>query len=142
LFVLTIAATVSLLPSLLPASQPGPTGALSATSDRIAQEVVTNETTAVPGEATGLDADGMKQLATLSESQLRDRFAIRTTWQVNLTVESLDGSRVVTDAGGTPLTAGSTYDGDSGAEEIRIVTVNNDTYAGCTPACRLVVRVW
>jgi hypothetical protein len=142
LFVLTITATVSLLPSLIPTGQDGPSGAVSAATDRVAQDVLTNGTTATARDGNTLDPRGVQQVGNLSDEQLQRWFALRTTWQVNVTVTTLDGGSFVADGDGSPLTAGATYRDQAGGEAVRIVTLSNDSYADCTPACRLVVRVW
>lgn len=142
LFVLTITATVSLLPSLVPTGQDAPSGAVSATTDRVARDIVANETTGTGSEEHALDPGGLQSLAALSADELEQWFGIRTTWQVNVTVTTLEGNSFVTAANTSPLTAGSPYRGQPGGEAVRIVTLSNDSYADCTPACRLVVRVW
>jgi hypothetical protein len=142
LFVLTITATVSLLPSLIPTGQDGPSGAVTAATDRVAQDVLTNGTTSTARDGNTLDPEGLQSLETLSDEELQRWFALRTTWQVNVTVTTLDGESFVADGDASPLAAGSTYRGQAGGEAVRIVTLSNDSYADCTPACRLVVRVW
>ncbi len=142
LFVLTITATVSLFPSLVPTGQEDLSGAVSAATDRVAQDIVVNETTGAASDDPVIDPEGVQSLGTLSQEDLEQWFALRTTWQINVTVTALDGETFVTAENTSPLTAGATYRGQSGGEAVRIVTLSNDSYAGCTPACRLVVRVW
>lgn len=140
-FVLAVTAAVTLFPSLVSTYGSGPSEELTATVDQVSESIVQNQSAS--GRTTELDPAGLAELDTLNASELRDRFALRETTQVNVTVQTSDGSAFVTDGGGDPVTAGESYRRDGeGARDIRIVTLTNDSYAGCAQGCRLVVRVW
>lgn len=140
-FVLTVAAAVTLFPSLVTTFGSGPSGELTATADRVSESIVQNQS--APGRATELDPSELAELSALNESELGERFALRQTTQLNVTLQTSDGSAFVTDAGGDPVTVGESYNRASGgAEDVRIVTLANDSYIGCATGCRLVVRVW
>jgi hypothetical protein len=140
-FVLTVTAAVTFFPSLVSTYGSGPGGELTVTVDRVSGSIVQNQS--APGRATELDPAGLEQLETLNASELRDRFALRETTQLNVTVRTSDGSAFVTNGGGDPITVGESYRrGREGAQDIRIVTLTNDSYVGCAQGCRLVVRAW
>jgi hypothetical protein len=140
-FVLTVTAAVTLFPSLVSTYGGGPSEEFTATVDRVSESIVRNQSAS--GRTAELDPAGLAELDALNTSELRERFALRETTQVNVTLRTSDGSAFVTDGGGNPVTAGEPYRrGREGAQEIRIVTLSNDTYAGCAQGCRLVVRVW
>jgi len=139
-FVLTVTAAVTLFPSLVTTFGSGPSEDLTATADRVSEQIVQNHS--VPGQAVELDPAGLEQLEGLNESELRERFALRETTQLNVTLQTSDGSAFVTDAGGDPVAAGDAGRPSRVAENVRIVTLANDSYVGCAAGCRLVVRVW
>jgi hypothetical protein len=140
-FVLTVATAVTFFPSLISTHGDGPSGEFTATVDRVSERIVQNQS--VSGQTTELDPAGLAELEALNTSELRERFALRETTQLNVTVRTSDGSAFVTDENGDPVTVGAPYGrGQEGAQEIRIVTLGDDSYAGCAHGCRLVVRVW
>jgi hypothetical protein len=64
------------------------------------------------------------------------------SWRyVNLAVTTLNGWQIVTNPSGSPLTVGATAAGEGPTTTARVVQVSREDI-DCTPACRLVVRVW
>lgn len=138
-FVLTLAVVLGLLPSVLAPFQ-SEAGAADATqAGRISDRLVTN--LSVAGAPNVLNATELSAVMERDDSELRTRYGLASHRHVNLTLSSLNGSIVLTNATGTPLTGGGTLEGEGAVSAARIVSLDNRTY-GCTPACRLVVRVW
>lgn len=73
-----------------------------------------------------------------SNDQLRQRWGLDNSTNFNITVETLDGDRLVT-AGGVALTAGTTHHNRTTGSVTRIVTMSDGT---CDPSCRLTIRTW
>ncbi|MFC7197062.1 hypothetical protein ACFQL4_24475 [Halosimplex aquaticum] len=105
-------------------------------SDRIATTVVQNLTTGrQPNE---LHAGRLSAMLALSESELRTRWGLQGSAQFNVTLTTLNGSRIVSH-GGSKLAAGPRYQGNAAGTTARIVTLGDGT---CRPGCRLAVRTW
>ncbi|QLH80610.1 DUF7287 family protein [Halosimplex pelagicum] len=106
-------------------------------SERISTALVQNLSTGrQPNE---LRADLLETALSRSETQLRTRWGLERSTQFNVTFTTLNGSRIVTDGGGTKLAAGSNYGGNAAGSTARIVQFDDGT---CRPACRLTVRTW
>ncbi|WP_415379662.1 hypothetical protein [Halosimplex sp. TS25] len=105
-------------------------------SDRIATTVVQNLTTGrQPNE---LDTERLSQTLDRSESELRTRWGLQRSAQFNVTLTTLNGSRIV-DHDGSKLATGARYEGNAAGSTARIVTLGEGT---CQPGCRLAVRTW
>ena len=105
-------------------------------SERVATTVVQNLSTGQrPNE---LDSDTLSSTLARSESTLRTRWGLPQSSRLNVTLTTLNGSRIVSH-GGSKLTAGSPYQRNVAASTGRIVTLDDGP---CQPGCRLVVRAW
>ncbi|WP_459193393.1 DUF7287 family protein [Halosimplex sp. J119] len=105
-------------------------------SDRVATTLVQNLSTGrQPNE---LDADLLENTLTGSESALRTRWGIQQTAQFNVTLTTLNGSRIVSHDG-SKLAVGARYRGNAAGSTARIVTLDS---GACRPGCRLAVRAW
>ena len=137
-FVLTVAVVLGLLPSVLAPFQDGTGAADASISSRVADRVVDN--LSVAGSPNVLEADELATLLAKDENALRTRYGLKAAQYVNLTLQTLNGSRTLSD-GPTPLAAGATAASEDTVTTARIVRVSDPSIA-CQPACRLVVRVW
>lgn len=105
-------------------------------SERVATTVVQNLSTGQrPNE---LDSGELVATLARSEDDLRTRWGIPQSARLNVTLTTLNGSRIVSD-GGSKLTAGSPYQRNVAASTARVVTLDDGP---CRPGCRLVVRAW
>ena len=105
-------------------------------SERVATTVVQNLSTGQrPNE---LDSDELVATLARSEDDLRTRWGIPQSARLNVTLTTLNGSRIVSD-GGSKLTAGLPYQRNVAASTVRVVTLDDGP---CRPGCRLVVRAW
>lgn len=137
-FILSIGLVLGLLPSVV--APFGDESAVEKTqATQLAAEIPAN--LSVAGSRTRLDADNATALMGTDVDGLRSRFGLKSWRYVNLSLTTLNGSRVLTDAGGTRLTAGATAAGEDASSAARVVQLT-DPDIDCTPACRLVVRVW
>jgi hypothetical protein len=137
-FILAIGLVLGLLPSVV--APFGNEGAVEETqTGQLAAEIPAN--LSVAGSRTRLDTDNLTALMGTDVDGLRSRFGLKSWRYVNVSVTTLNGSRVLTDASGTPLTTGATAAGEDPSTAARVVQVSG-TNIDCTPACRLVVRVW
>lgn len=112
-------------------------GDKKAQADRVADQLVAN--TSVPGESNRLNATEIEGIVSADQEQLRDRFALPDTSWINVTVSTMNESRVVTSASGTTLASADGPGDNPAATSARVVTLSDDS---CPTACRLVVRVW
>ncbi|QLK25455.1 hypothetical protein HYG81_15405 [Natrinema zhouii] len=143
-FLLAIAFVFSFLPSIVTPFDSSVSGAETAQADRIVDRIVHNVSTDTPNE---LDSSDFNENYT--GTNLAAQLGLRANGpgsddtvydNVNVSVVSINGSVPVTDANGEKLAGGEHYSDQPAASAARIVTVNSpDT---CTPACRLIVRVW
>lgn len=141
-FVLTVAVVLGLLPSVVAPFQGGGGAADASLSTQVGDRVVS--TLSLDGAPNVLDGEEVSALMALDESDLRDRFGLRSHQYVNLTLQALNGSTVLTDgAGGTGAVqrAGASALGEDAVTAARVVQIDDPGF-DCRPACRLVVRVW
>jgi hypothetical protein len=138
-FIATITVIIALLPSFTTPFQSGVGGDSSAQADRVAQQIVSNLSSI--DEPNLLDGPRLEGVLALNRTQMENRFGLSEGTNVNVTVESLDGSALVRNGSGAALASSVTYSGTAAAATARIVRLSNGSYA-CSPACRLVVRIW
>lgn len=150
-FVLAIAFVFSFVPSIITPFSSSVGSGDAAQADRIAATAVDNLSTD-PDRPNHLDWDTFDATYNDTSSEdLVDVLGLRATGEgpidrVSISIETLNQSEDVGDR--TVATGGSTYDrGRAAASASRLVTIDLDGVAGadpedCTPACRLVVRVW
>lgn len=137
-FIVTLALVLTLLPSFVSPYQSDVAGQDTAQADRITQQIVSN--LSVEGEPNRLDLSAFRHLLGINDSAMSERYGIPDYQAVNITVSTMNGSAWIR-AGGTPLTSKESYDRENAATEVRIVTFDGST-ENCSPACRLLVRVW
>lgn len=137
-FILAVGLVLGLLPSVVAPVEDD--GAVEETrAAQLAAEIPAN--LSVAGSRTRLDAANLTALMGTDLEGLRTRFGLKSWRYVNLTLTTLNGSRIVTDPSGTPLVTGASAAGEDPRTAARVVQVSRPTI-DCTPACRLVVRVW
>ncbi|MFC6955137.1 DUF7287 family protein [Halorubellus litoreus] len=148
-FLLTVTFTFAFVPSTVTPFGSPVTDAIPAKSDRVAATVV--DTYAEDGSARTLDLDEMvgevigssDSGVTVSGTDIRNEFGLRTTAQVNVTIQTRSGDVVETnyDGGTYRLTGGDDYPSNQAAASttrvIRLPGVDD-----CKTGCLLVVRVW
>lgn len=137
IFVVVVFLALSFFPGLLNDFQSGSVGDHEAQADRISRQIVTNNT--VPGTENQLNATAIEGMMDQSEDDLRQRFGVNDTVNLNITLESLNGDYYINDT--RTLTSEPNYYDTTAGTSARIVTLSDDGY-GCSPACRLVVRAW
>ena len=141
-FFVTITFILGLLPSFVTPYQSDVAGQDTAQAERIAEQLVTN--VSVEGSPGRLNVSQLETILSLPGTDVATRYGLRDHRNVNITVNYLNGSGFVRNAtapGGINLTSSVTYEGQTSATAVRIVTLNNES-ATCSPACRLLVRVW
>jgi hypothetical protein len=137
-FVVTVALVLGLLPSVVAPLQAD--GDVSASQSlRTVDRIVDNLSLA--GSPNTLEAGNLSALLSGDERDLIERFGLPEYTHVNVTLTSLDGDRTVANGSGVALTAGPTAADESTVSAARIVDVTGDGTV-CSPACRLLVRVW
>jgi len=130
IFVLGFVLVLSLIPGLLTPFESAVGTDEQATADRVSSAIVSN--LSMPAQPNYLNQTAKKTLFDLSTADLENRFGIRSTTQLNVTLATLNGS-IQINATGEPATR------DEIAESIRIVSTDDPD---CEPACRLIVRTW
>jgi hypothetical protein len=136
LFIITVSAVLAGLLGFTSPLSAGVTSEDVSQSQRITTAMVQNLSTGrQPNE---LDATRLNTTLNRSEDQLRSRWGIEGTTSLNITVATLNGTRIV-ERDGVRLTVGSSYTNRSTATASRIVTLDDGS---CDPSCRLVVRSW
>jgi hypothetical protein len=138
-FLATVVAVVGLLPTLTAPYQSGVDGEDIAQADRVSQQLVSNLSTIE--EPNELDTSALEGLLALEDDALSDRYGLPRATSVNITLNTLDGTSYVRNATGAPLTSRQVYRQGTAASSARIVRLDASGHT-CTPACRLVVRVW
>jgi hypothetical protein len=141
-FVVTLAFVLGLMPSFVTPYQSDVAGQDTAQADRVAGHLVSN--LSVDGSPNRLNATAFEAVLDLPQEDVARRYGLREHKKVNLSLYRLNGSAFVfDDAGpsGVPMTSEVTYDAQSAATAVRIVTLDNES-ATCEPSCRLLVRVW
>lgn len=136
LFIVTVAAAVAGIFGFIGPASPGVSSDDVAQTERISTTMVQNLSTGrQPNE---LRADRLNSTLDQSLGTLRSRWGVETSANLNVTLVTLNGSRII-EWDGTKQTAGSAYAGHATGSTSRIVTLDDGT---CTPSCRLVVRAW
>jgi AraC-like DNA-binding protein len=130
IFLVAFMFVLSLFPGLLSPFQSSASGAERAQAEQVTTQILDNLSEG--SQPNHLDAAELATLGGDSEADLLDRFGLPTTANINLTVETLDGTRNI-------YASTNTVGDREVATAARIVTMDD---ARCEPACRLVVRVW
>lgn len=138
IFIVVVFVALTFFPNLLEDFQSNSIGDHEAQADRVARQIVTN--TAMPGTVNELDVTDLDSIMQENEDQLRGRYGLNGTVNLNITVESLNGDWYVNDSGNALKSQPGYFDTTAGTSA-RIVTLSDDGY-DCSPACRLVVRAW
>lgn len=133
---LVIVFVFGLFPSYLSPFTAGIGGDERAQADRAARTLVSN--LSVEAGTNRLDRGELRRVTGLTQSELQTRWGLPETAQLNVTVRTLDGGRIVTD-GGRPLAAGDPRTNRPAASATRIVTLD---HPACRQGCRLTVKVW
>lgn len=128
---------VGVLPTVLAPFDDTVGGDKAAQADRITERIVANSS--VDGEANLLDSGTLESVVMADQGKLRDRFTLPSTTRMNVTVTTMDGSRVVDTASGETLATAAGPGQRPAATSARIVRLSDES---CPTACRLVVRVW
>ncbi|QSG06539.1 DUF7287 family protein [Halapricum desulfuricans] len=127
-FLVVFIFVLSLFPGLLSPFQSATGGSERAQAEQVTTQMVENLSEG--SDLHHLNETRLWRVLDQSESDLRDRYGLPRTTNINITVETLSGEKTING------TDNSFYDREV-ATSARIVTVE-----GCSPACRLVVRVW
>lgn len=138
-FVLTVALVLGLLPTVVAPFQSDGEAVTATQATRVAGQVVGN--LSVESVPNTLSAENFSALLATNATELRDRYGLPEGRYVNLTVTALNGSQILTNATGTPATAGATAANEEASDAARVIRVNADGW-DCIPGCRLLVRVW
>lgn len=145
-FIVAVAFVFAFIPSMLTFTTADPGVKAAKQADRASASLIEDlGTVERPNELDGT-ATAEYFNTSGSEAALRRDLGLPNVSDINLTVRSLDGGRVlsVPNATGTDvrLAAGDRYPrGRPAAEVARVVTMADDADR-CDPACRLIVRVW
>ena len=136
LFIITVSAVLAGLLGFTTPLSAGVTDEDVSQSQRITTAMVQNLSTGrQPNE---LDAVRLNATLNRSVDRLRSRWGVETTTSLNVTLSTLNGTRIV-EREDVKLTAGSSYRNRSTATASRVVTLDD---GACDPSCRLVVRTW
>lgn len=143
IFLLAVLTVLAFVPSIFTPFT-APETAVDGQADR-ASTAVMGELT-VDGSSTTLSNSTTEIWFNTSQQQPTDDFAaslgLESYRDVNVTITRLDGSNAshVVELNNTNLTAGEPYDGEPSSTMVRIVRIPDSDE--CSPACRMVVRVW
>lgn len=130
-FLVAFVFVLSLFPGLLTPFQSTASGSERAQAQQVSTEILSNYS-AGP-QQNNLSAVRMNTLlSTSSEADLLDEFGLASSANINITVETLDGTANV-------FKSTNDVRNRELATSTRLVTLAD---ARCDPACRLVVRVW
>jgi len=127
----------TVVPSMLAPFETEAGGDVEAQAERVANTFVENAS--LPGQLNNLNISTVHDIAGTDQGALQQRYRLPETSQLNVTIETLNGSRIIESTAGTTLRAGSHIPGSDSATRSRIVTLSDGS---CHPACRLIVRVW
>ncbi|WP_323192320.1 hypothetical protein [Halostella sp. PRR32] len=139
IFLLTTAFVFAFIPSIFTPFDSEVEDSQVTQADRVASAFLDNYSVAdKPGT---LDVDRTEEFFGNGGDgdELRDRYDLPVTSQVNVTVRTPNGS-VTHQSGGVTLARGDDYSGQPAASTSRVVTFDDGSV--CDPSCRLVVRVW
>ena len=136
LFLITVAAVLAGLLGFTSPLTAGVSAEDISQSERVSTAMVGNHSTGrQPNE---LNASQLSTTMNQPVEQLRTRWGIERTTSLNVSLVTLNGTRIV-DRGGNELAVGASATNRSTATASRIVTLDDGT---CDPSCRLVVRTW
>lgn len=138
-FVLTVGLVLSLLPAAIAPFEATGDTVRGELASRIGEQLVSN--LSAVGEPNVLGVGSVPDLMDRNQTQLRHRFGLASVRYLNLTLTSLNGSRIIANASGTPMAAGPSAADEDVVAASRIVQPAGPDF-DCTPACRLLVRVW
>lgn len=138
-FVLTVAVVVGLLPSVVAPFEDTSRSVERTQAARVADQLVSNAT--VTGSENVLNATRLASGLDRNLSELRSHYGVEDFRHVNVSLTELNRTSVVANGTGAPQTAGASAVTEQAARAVRIVQVD-DPAVPCTPACRLIVRVW
>lgn len=126
-----------IMPSVLAPFDTETGGEKISQADRVSQHVITNSS--VPGRPNRLNVTRVETVADLDTDALRDRYGLPETASINISLRTLNGTKVVTSDSGITLGTSESTANNQVTTNARIVTLSDDS---CKPACRLVVGVW
>lgn len=136
LFIITMAMVLTALFGFLEPLSTGVDGEDVSETNRVSETVIQNLSSGdSPNELRAADVQSTMDRGI---SDLRERWGIPGTTRLNVTLTTMNGTRIV-ERGGTKLAVGQNHGADSVATSARIVTLSD---GACQPACRLVVRAW
>ncbi|PSP91789.1 hypothetical protein BRC78_03880, partial [Halobacteriales archaeon QH_8_68_33] len=131
LFLITVAAVLAGLLGFTSPLTAGVSAEDISQSERVSTAMVGNHSTGrQPNE---LDASQLSTTMNQPVEQLRTRWGIERTTSLNVSLVTLNGTRIV-DRGGNELAVGASATNRSTATASRIVTLDDGT---CDPSCRL-----
>lgn len=136
LFVLTVAAALTVMFGFLDPLSAGVTTEDVSQSERVSEAIVGNHST--ERQPNELRTERLATTLGQSPAALKVRWGVENSTNLNVSVETLNGSRIAGPPG-TSLAAGSSHAGRETATAARVVEFDESV---CDPACRLVVRVW
>jgi len=136
-FILTVIIALAVVPQFITPFQSSVGSDALSQSAGVARSMVEN--LSVDGRGNEFNVTALEGVMGQSEDELRTRYGLPATANVNLTVETMASGSVVTSSGGTALASEPPYGGGEAATTARIVTLSDGS---CPTACRLVVRVW
>lgn len=129
----------AILPTVLAPFEDTVGGDKTAQADRIAEQLVGNNS--VADNTNQLNATALEQVVSADQATLRNQFSLPRGSNVNVTISEMDGTSRIIGPSGDPLSSPRSPGQNPAATSARVVTLNDDS-SGCQPACRLVVRVW
>lgn len=141
-FVLTVAVVVGLLPSVVAPFEDTSRSVERTQAKRVVDQLTANAS--IEGSETVLNATRLESGLSRNLSGLRERYGLEDFRHVNVSLSELNRTSVVSNGSGAaavPQTAGASAVTEEAASATRIVQVDDPAYP-CSPACRLIVRVW
>jgi hypothetical protein len=143
LFIVTVTFVLGIFPGYLSPFTTGVTGAERAQADQVARSMLLNLSTADGGNT--VNATRLHTVLNQSQEQLRGQFGLPKTAGVNITVVSLNGTKMVRlDRSGDSLATVQGRNNQTAGTVARVVSFRNNTKyrPRCNPGCRLVIKVW
>jgi hypothetical protein len=146
-FLLTVGFVFAFVPSLFTPFESQVGAAAESQADATATAMVTD--LSEPGQPGRFDETATARLMEMSDDQLRNRYGLPRTAQLNVTLQPTASSGPVElDTTNAPAAAGDAYYDRPAASVTRVVVVEGES--DCDPAtgdaedsaCRLIVRVW
>ena len=130
IFIIAFMFVLSLFPGLLTPFQSEAGGSERAQAEKVSTTILANLSEG--SQQNELNETALSTLfdGSMSEAALLERYGLASTTNINITVETLNGTRNV-------YTSTNDVGGSVVATSTRLVTIPS-----CDPACRLVVRVW